>query len=73
LPKISRVSVTDDDESVGSNMILQVSQLELFLTESARVVEFTGRSNLAVTGGTYGAGAGAGAGCEGLFPIVSIL
>jgi hypothetical protein len=72
---MSRVSLTDDDESVGSNMILQVSQLELFLTESARVVEFLGRSNLEVVGGTYGAGAGAGAG-SGLDPpppIVSIL
>jgi hypothetical protein len=45
---MSRVSLTDDDESVGSNMILQVSQLELFLTETARVVEFAGRSNLEV-------------------------
>jgi hypothetical protein len=56
-------------------MILQVSQLELFLTDSARFVEFLGRSNLEVVGGTYGAGAGAGAGagCEDVFPIVSIL
>jgi hypothetical protein len=46
------VSVTVEDERVGSRMILQVSQLELFLIESARLVEFMGRSNLAVVGGT---------------------
>jgi hypothetical protein len=57
-------------------MILQVSQLELFLTESARVGEFLGRSNLEVVDGAgagAGACAGAGAGCEDVFPIVSIL